>query len=95
MRESQKKEDTHARNVRKVATCCVFPMICGSAGSKSRLVKAAGAEPLPDLAGIELAVEQVTAIAEQMAEITRALRGAKSYACSAHDTPTSVSIIGD
>ena len=24
---------------------CVFPMICGSAGSKSRLTKAAGAEP--------------------------------------------------
>ena len=47
------------------------------------------------LAGIELAVEQVTAIAEQMAEIIRALRGAKSYACSAQDTPTSVSIIGD
>ena len=25
--------------------CCVFPMICGSGGSKSRLAKAAGAEP--------------------------------------------------
>ena len=24
---------------------CVFPMICGSGGSKSRLAKAAGAEP--------------------------------------------------
>ena len=32
------------RNVRKVAKCCVFPLICGSAGSKSRLAKAAGAE---------------------------------------------------
>ena len=41
--ESQKKEDTHTRNVRKVAKCCVFPM-CGSAGSKSRLAKVAGAE---------------------------------------------------
>ena len=29
----------------KVAIHCVFPMICGSGGSKSRLVKAAGAEP--------------------------------------------------
>ena len=30
---------------RKVAKYCVFPMICGSGGSKSRLAKAAGAEP--------------------------------------------------
>ena len=30
---------------RKVAIHCVFPMICGSGGSKSRLAKAAGAEP--------------------------------------------------
>ena len=45
LREIQKTEDTHARNVRKVAKCCVFPMICGPAGSKSRLAKAAGAEP--------------------------------------------------
>ena len=45
VRESQKKEDTRVRNVRKVAKCRVFPMICGSVGSKSRLAKAAGAEP--------------------------------------------------
>ena len=45
LRGSQKKEDAHARNVRKIAKCCVFPMICGSARSKSRLAKAAGAEP--------------------------------------------------
>ena len=44
LRESQRKEDTHARNVRQVAKCCVFSMICGSAGSKSRFGKAAGAE---------------------------------------------------
>ena len=31
--------------VGKVAKHCVFPMICGSGGSKSRLAKAAGAEP--------------------------------------------------
>ena len=30
---------------RKVAKHCVFPMICGSGGSKSRLTKVAGAEP--------------------------------------------------
>ena len=29
----------------KVAKHCVFTMICGSGGSKSRLAKAAGAEP--------------------------------------------------
>jgi len=30
---------------RKAAKHCVFPMICGSGGWKSRLAKAAGAEP--------------------------------------------------
>ena len=42
-RKSQKKEDAGAREVRKVAKHCVFQMICGSGGSKSRLAKAAGA----------------------------------------------------
>ena len=44
-RKSHKKEDADARKGRKVAKHCVFPMICGSGGSKSRLAKAAGAEP--------------------------------------------------
>ena len=44
-RKSKKTEDTDARKGRKVAKHCVFPMICGSGGSKSRLAKAAGAEP--------------------------------------------------
>ena len=44
-RKSQKKEDADARKSRKVAKQCVFPMICGSGGSKSRFAKAAGAEP--------------------------------------------------
>ena len=44
-RKSQKKEDAGAREGRKVTNHCVFPMICGSGGSKSRLAKAAGAEP--------------------------------------------------
>ena len=44
-RKSQKKEDADARQGRKVANHCVFSMICGSGGSKSRLAKAAGAEP--------------------------------------------------
>ena len=43
-RQDQKKEDADARKGRKVAKRCVFPMICGSGGSKSRLAKAAGAE---------------------------------------------------
>ena len=33
------------REGRKVAKHCVFPMVCGAGGSKSRLAKAAGAEP--------------------------------------------------
>ena len=44
-RKSQQKEDADARKGRKVAIHCVFPIICGSGGSKSRLAKAAGAEP--------------------------------------------------
>ena len=44
-RKDQKKEDADARKGRKVAIHCVFPMLCGSGGSKSRLAKAAGAEP--------------------------------------------------
>ena len=43
--ENQKKEDAGARKGREVAIHCVFPMICGSRGSKSNLAKAAGAEP--------------------------------------------------
>ena len=44
-RKSQKKEDAGARKGRKVAKHYVFPMICGSGGSKGRLAKVAGAEP--------------------------------------------------
>ena len=44
LRESQKKEDTSAPNVREVAKCCVFSMVRVSGESKTRLVKAAGAE---------------------------------------------------
>ena len=45
MRRSGKKEDAGARKGRKVAIHCVFLMICGPGGSKSRLAKAAGAKP--------------------------------------------------
>ena len=44
-RKSQKKEDADARKGKKVVKHCVLPMIWGSGGSKSRLAKAAGAEP--------------------------------------------------
>ena len=44
-RKSEKKQDAGARKGRKLATHCVLPMICGSGGSKSRLAKAAVAEP--------------------------------------------------
>ena len=46
-RKSQKKEDAGARKGRKVAKHCVYPMIGGSGGSKSRLAKAAGAGAEP------------------------------------------------
>ena len=40
------EKEPEERKVRKVAKQCVFPMICASGGSKSRLAKAAGAEPV-------------------------------------------------
>ena len=43
--ESQKRQDAGARKGREVAIHYVFPMICGSGGSKRNLAKAAGAEP--------------------------------------------------
>ena len=55
-REEKKREDQRRERIRrkkmqvrekvkKIAKHCGFPMICGSGGSKSRLAKAAGAEP--------------------------------------------------
>ena len=52
--ERQKKEDAGARKGRKVAKHCVFPMFCGSGGSKSGLAKAAGAEPAGQMRGEKL-----------------------------------------
>ena len=43
--ESQRREDAGARKGREVAKHCIFPMFCGSGGSRSRLAKAAGAGP--------------------------------------------------
>ena len=47
-KESEKRR-AGARKGRKVAKHCVFPMFCGSGGFKSRLAKAAGAEPSGEL----------------------------------------------
>ena len=44
-RMGQEKKMQARANVRKVAKHLVFPMICGSGRPKSRLAKAAGAEP--------------------------------------------------
>ena len=44
-REEKKREDQRRERVGRVAILLVFPTICGSGGSKSRLAKAAGAEP--------------------------------------------------
>ena len=43
-RKRGKKEEQARKKVEK-SRHAVFPMICGSEGSKSRLAKAAGAEP--------------------------------------------------
>ena len=47
--KDQKKEDAGARKGRKVAKHCVFSWFCGSGGLKSRLAKAAGAEPAGEM----------------------------------------------
>ena len=43
-KEEEKRSTCVKRYSRKVAKDCVFPMFCGSEGSKSRLAKPAGAE---------------------------------------------------
>ena len=55
LREEQKQEDQRRERVRRKkmqarekvekSRFTVFPMFCGSGGTKSRLAKAAGAEP--------------------------------------------------
>ena len=50
-KENQKRESLRRRKIQvrekvgKSRNICVFPMICGSGGPKSRLSKAVGAEP--------------------------------------------------
>ena len=72
-RKSQKKEDAGAGKGRKVAKHCVFPMICGSGGSKSRLAKAAGAEPSGEMRDEKLhaVVARSTFASEKTKNISR------------------------
>ena len=44
-RERVRRKKVQVRTGRKVAKQCVLPMLCVSGGSKSRLAKAAGAQP--------------------------------------------------
>jgi hypothetical protein len=51
------KEDKRRKKIRegrKVAKHYVFPMFCGPGGSKSRIAKAAGAEPSGEMRGENL-----------------------------------------
>ena len=75
-RKSEKKEDAGARKGRKVAIHCVFPMICGSGGSKSRLAKAAGAEPAGQMRDGKLhaVVAQSTSVSENAKNTSRSDR---------------------
>ena len=76
-RKSEKKEDAGARKGSKVAKqCVVFPMICGSGGSKSRLAQAAGAEPCGQMRD-----EQLHAV---VARSTFPSQNAQSTPCSDH-----------
>ena len=75
-RMSPKTEDPGAQKGRKVAKHCVFSMICGSGESKSRLAKAAGAEP----AG-QMRDEKLHAV---VARSTFPSQNVKSTTCSDH-----------
>ena len=75
-KKSKKKEDADAWKGRKVAKHCVFPMVWGSGGSKSRLAKAAGAEP----AG-QMRDEKLHAV---VARSTFAIQNVQSTWCSEH-----------
>jgi len=75
--KSQKTEDAGARKGSKVAkhyVFHVFPMICGSGGSKSRLAKAAGAETSGEMRNEKLhAVAARSTCRNQNAQSTSAL----------------------
>ena len=86
-REEQKREDDRRERVRrkkvqmrekvgKSQNTVFFPMVCGSGGSKSRLAKAAGAEP----AG-QMRAEKVHAV---VARSTFRSQNVQNTTCSRH-----------
>ena len=81
-RKSEKKEDAGARKGSKAAKHCVFPMICGSGGSKSRLAKAAGVEPCGQMRDEKLhAVVARSTIPSQNVQNTSCLDGFWKLRC--------------
>jgi len=91
--KESKKEDAGARKAGKVAKHCVILMICGSRGSKSRLAKAAGAEPAGQMRDEQLhAVVARSAFPSQNLQNTPfsdhfwKLRCRKSARCSTRST---------
>ena len=73
---SQKTEDAGARKGSQVATHCVCPMVCSSGGSKSRLAKAAGAEPSRD--------EKLHAVVARGTFEVKMYKAHQSTTCSCH-----------
>ena len=77
------KEDPGARKGRKVARHCVFPMICGSGGSKSRLAKAASAEPAGQMRDEKIACRcGVKHISKSKAQKTAGYGGFSTFRCA-------------
>ena len=73
------------RKGRKVAKHCVFPMVCGSGGSKSRLAKAAGAEAAGQRRDEKLhAVVERSTFPSQNVQNTR--RSVSKSRCTKHTT---------
>ena len=78
IREKRGSEERRCRCAkgRKVVIHCVFPMTCGSGGSKSRLAKAAGVEP-----SWEMRKEQLHAM---VARSTFPSQNVQNTSCSEH-----------
>ena len=71
----RRKKNAGAQKGSKLAKHCVFGMICGSGGSKSRLAKAAGAEPSGQMRDGTLHVVAVrSTLPSQNAQSTTCLR---------------------
>ena len=75
------------RKGRKVAKHCVFPMICGSGGSKSRLAKAAGAEPAGQMRDEKLHAVARSAFASEKAKNTSRSKHFWKLRCRKKCTP--------